>query len=135
MDKSELAQLNEWINKSPHIALRELKKPKYRSIFTEVEHIFTQKAQLPISAAHLLEQKMIRGDFRSMRLPPYRPKERFPFTPADYLREQDRRHRYKSACWEMDRLRTQCLRQKAQGWSTAEILLQFRVETNQGGRK
>lgn len=135
MDKDELDRLNEWISKSPHIALRELKKPKYRSIFTEFERIFTQKAQFPLSMAYQVERLMISGDFRAMRLPAYRPRDRFPLTPADFLREEERKKKYKSARWEMDCLRARCLQQKARGWSIGEILLQIRSDTKQGGKK
>lgn len=129
MDRDFCERFNTLIQSVPSLALAELqlKQHEQDTLFDEIETT-AFKARAPKPAIQRIEEQVIRGDFQAMRLPAYRPQNRFPLTPAARQREKARKDRHERASREMDRCREQCLQKKAQGWTMAEILFQERVK-------
>lgn len=125
MDYEFCKRFNALIQSIPSLALAELQLKHHGkdTLFDEIEEIVSE-ARLPVSVARHIEEQVIRGNFQAMRLPAYRPQNRFPLTPAAWQREKARKDRYERASRDINRIREQCLQRKAQGWTMAAILFQ-----------
>lgn len=129
MDRDFCERFNTLIQSMPSLALAELQLKQYKrdTLFDEIEGI-AARARVPKPVIQGIEEQVIRGNFRAMRLPAYRPQNRFPLTPAAWQREKARKDRYERAGREMDRRRELCLQRRAQGWTMAETLFQEQVK-------
>lgn len=129
MDRDFCERFNTLIQSVPSLALAELqlKQHEQDTLFDEIERI-ASKARVPKPVVHRIEEQVIRGNFQAMRLPAYRPQNRFPLTPAAWQREMARKDRYERASRDMDRCRELCLQRKANGGIMAEILFQEEVQ-------
>lgn len=69
----------------------------------------------PDCRARDISIRVIKGDLTALRLPPYVPKTRFPFTPAAFQAEHNRRLRYDRARSQMLRTQNWCQRRPERG--------------------
>ena len=102
MCREYIEQLNHLISIAPHLAYAEIKTCRRDTLIDEIESSI-RLAGLPDYRARDIAIGVIKGDLMALRLPPFVPKSRFPFTPAAFRAEHDRRLRY-------DRARNQMMR-------------------------
>lgn len=129
MNRDLCERFNTLIQSMPSLALAELQLKQHgkNTLFDEIEGLVS-KVRLPVSVARHIEEQVIRGNFQAMRLPAYRPQNRFPLTPSAWQREKACKNRYERASRDISRIREQCLQKTAQGWTMAEILVQEKAK-------
>lgn len=126
MCREYIEQLNHLISIAPHLAYAEIKTCRRDTLIDEIESSI-RLAGLPDYRARDIAIGVIKGDLMALRLPPFVPKSRFPFTPAAFLAEHDRRLRYDRARNQMMRTQDWCQRRWNEGWSLAEIMMQSKA--------
>lgn len=126
MCREYIEQLNHLIGIAPHLAYAEIKTCRRDTLIDEIESSI-RLAGLPDYRARDIAIRVIKGDLTALRLPSYVPKTRFPFTPAAFQSEHNRRLRYDRARNQMMRTQNWCQRRRNEGWSLAEIMMQSKV--------
>ena len=126
MCKEYIEQLNQLIGIAPHLAYAEIKTSRRDTLIDEIESSI-RLSGLPDCRPRDISIRVIKGDLTALRLPPYVPKTRFPFTPAAFQAEHNRRLRYDRARSQMLRTQNWCQRRRSEGWSLAEIMMQSKA--------
>lgn len=126
MCREYIEQLNHLIGTAPYLAYAEIKTCRRDTPIDEIESSI-RLAGLPDSRARDIAIRVIKGDLMALRLPPYVPKSRFPFTLAAFQVEHNRRLRYDRDRNQLLRTQNWCQRRRNEGWSLAEIMMQSKA--------